>query len=290
MKIPYETDSATLTPALHMMYSNEIVVSERQARIVDISRYWRTGGTNWPLVAENFDAVVICAGIGTRMDVLLPEHTELAEEHGVPYGTFHIPDPLVNMPEQAHWYLEQPGVRGHKQFFDCECPYVGSREPTSAEGKAYIEVLEDPALYSRAGILKAMGLPSWLKNYKLWIARYLYEGPSYTEQYKTYEPFLEQRGWTVPPGMIGTGLEQNVIGWQFTERGDARFYAANRLTKDPVYVYGMTNADLNASIGDSSEFLRWFIGDEEPEPDPEPTGCNVFMAKIAKIVDEWKEQ
>lgn len=238
----------------------------RRARILDNSRYWRMGGTNWPLVKENFDAIFICAGIGFREDILLREHIGYAKEHGVPFGTFHIPDPLQNMQEQARFYMELPGVADHPMVFDWERPYTASHEPSAGEAEEYLETLDTDWIYSRWEILDRIGKPSWLKSKKLIIARYLYEGPSYTNQYRRFEPFFEQRG-PVSPEMVGTGFESAVVAWQFTERGDARYYAANIYTKDPVYVYGMVNCDLTASVDDVDVFMG-MMGSDGGEEDP----------------------
>ena len=105
-------------------FADVVVLPERQARVVDISRYWRTGGIDWPLLKVNFDAVIIAAGVGFKSDVLLLEHTEKAVEHDVPYATFHIPDPAMDMAEQAHFYSELPNVKKCKVFGDWEPPYL----------------------------------------------------------------------------------------------------------------------------------------------------------------------
>ena len=262
------------TDSYPQSFANAVELPERQARIVDISRYWRTGGIDWPRLKENFDGVVICAGVGMRQDTLLVEHGELAKEHEVPYNTFHIPDPLQNMKEQAAFYVELPGVKDAKPWFDWERPYIGSRPPNAREALDYVLKLEilghTPGIYSRWDILVGAGLPSWLSLYYLWIARYLYEAPAYTSQYQRYEPFFEQRGWTLPKD-TPDHLRDNVIGWQISDRGDAQYYCANRLTADPINVYGMTNADLNVSIKPVGEFMKIFTGHSEPEPDPPPT-------------------
>jgi len=262
------------------------MVEERQARVVDISRYWRTGGINWPLLAENFDAVIMSAGVSFKMDVLLPEHTELAEEHNVPYATYHIPDSNMNMPEQAQFYSELSGVKGHKVFADVEIPYTGGDLPTAAEMLSYLMALDNftnqfSCIYSRIEILKRLGFPAWLFERDLWIAQYIYENYEDRIQYFKFEPFLDRFGMKVPPSVVGTGLEENVQLWQFTEYGDARFYCANRLTADPINVYGMTRADLNVSMLSCENFLDWFILGESI---PEPEGCNVLLAKLAALL------
>lgn len=289
--ITIPTDAHEADPMAWSLADAYAVEPKRQARILDISRYWRTGGTNWEKVKLQFDGVVICAGIGMREDILLPEHIGYANEHKVPWATYHIPDPLQNMVEQAQWYAERPGgIKEKRMFADWERPYTSSREPTAAEMLAYLVRIKalaklQPAIYSRWEILKRMGPPVWLSQFKLWIARYLWA--SGTElQYTRYEPFLAERGWKLPPEMYGTGLEGNVIGWQFTECGDAQYYAANRLTADPVYRYGMTNADLNVSTIPHDEFMAWFWpqGDTPDPVDPPVEPCCICKA-WAKVRD-----
>ena len=270
---------------------------ERQARVVDISRYYRTGGINWPRLKEQFDGVVICAGVGFREDILLPEHIGYAKDHGVPYNTFHIPDPLQNMDEQAHWYVELPGVKEAKPWFDNECPYKLSREPTREEADTYQYALDKyhpmaPGEYSRWEILERQGLSERLVMYHIWIAHYLYEGPEYKEKYKRYEPFFEQRAWRYPPN-TPEYLKPLVIGWQITDTGDARHYCANRLTKDPVYRYGMTNCDLNVSTIPHKEFMEIFTGQQEPEPPPpndDPCGCGVIIKETAVLLEQCADR
>ena len=255
-----------------------------QARVVDISRYWRTGGIDWPRLKENFDAVIMSAGVGFNSDVLLPEHTEKSIEHDVPYATFHIPDPSKDMAEQAQFYAELPGVKTCKVFGDWEKPYQSGRLPDQVEFHYYLTALDsyaeqDAAVYSRMEIIKRMGLPDYLKKRDLWLAQYIYE--IYTETTKTkfrkFEPWLERFAWKLLPAVNGTGLEENVRIQQITDTGDARFYCANKYTADPKYVYGMTNADLNVSVDEVSNFLAWFGGKQQPKPEPEPNpeteGC-----------------
>jgi len=276
-------------------FANATELPERKARIVDISRYWRTGGIDWPRLKENFDAVIIAAGVAFNGDVLLPEHTEKADEHDVSYATYHIPDPAKNMAEQAHFYAELPGVKTHRAFADWEAPYSGGKEPTAAQMLSYLMALDNSAeqtagIYSRMEILKRMGLPVWLHDRDLWLAQYIYEFYVDAMQYRRFEPFLERFGMRVPPSVDGTGLEENVVLWQFTEYGDARFYCANRLTEDPKYVYGMTNADLNVSMMGYDAFMKWFNigGVVEPPPTPQPCGCCDVLSQIATIVEKWR--
>ena len=289
----------TTEPDTRWTVCNVFEQPERQARIIDISRYWRTGGIDWSLLKGNFDAVIIAAGVGFKSDVLLLEHTEKAVEHDVPYATFHIPDPAMDMAEQAHFYSELPEVKTHKVFGDWEPPYKGSREPDQVEFLYYLIALDgyteqEAGVYSRIEIIKRMGSPDYLKKRDLWLAQYIYE--IYTEakkvKYRKFEPWLERYAWKLLPAVIGTGLEENVKIQQFTDFGDARFYCANRITADPKNVYGMTSADLNVSVGEYREFMKWFVMGAvvpEPPPEPEPTGCNAFMAQVAAVVDKWRE-
>lgn len=240
-----------------------------RAKIVDINRYFRTGGINWSNLKKNFDGCVICAGVGVRKDVLLDEHVEKSLEYGVPYTTYHIPDPLQNMVEQAYFYHELPGTKQHKRFGDWEIPYSGSREPTAAEFYSYLCKLEEldddqPGIYSRMEILVRMGLPSWLKKYKLWLGQYLWDEKKYPlhVKYRYYDDFLAQREYVLPPSVIGTGMESSTVGWQLTDAADAQSYCANRLTNDPVNVYGMTNVSLSLSCIEKDEFMKWFVGDQ----------------------------
>jgi len=270
----------------------------RQARIVDISRYWRTGGIDWPRLEKNFDGVVIAAGVGFRKDVLLSEHVDCANAHNVPYNTFHIPDPLKNMTEQAQWYSEQYGVANAKPWFDNERPYIGSREPTKSEADEYQYALDnyhplEPGEYSRWEILIRQGLSPRLKKHKLWIAHYLWDLDRLSEDVKTYqryEPFFEQRALDYPPNTLDEYLD-SVIAWQITHTGDARYYCANEITKDPVYMYGMTNADLNVSTIPACEFMLMFWQDEQEPPPPddpeEPCKCCDVLKKIYELAKRY---
>lgn len=268
----------------------------RQSRIVDISRYWRTGGIDWPRLKENFDGVVICAGIGMRMDVLLPEHTDKANEVGVPLNTYHIPDPLQNMKEQAHWYTEQYKVTENRAWFDNEKPYLASREATMAEADYYVSSLDSYhplqcGEYSRWDILIRQGLSPRLKTHKLWIAHYLYDLERYAAglvplTYLRYEPFFEQRAWKLPP-YTPDEYKDSVIGWQITSTGDARFYCANEKTDDPVYIYGMTNADLNVSVIPHTEFMPFFSPNIVVEPEEPGTVCSV-LSIISDVIQGLK--
>ena len=288
------TTHFTTTESYPQSFANAVELPERQARVVDISRYWRTGGIDWPRLKGNFDAVIIAAGVGFQADALLPEHTEKAEAHDIPYATFHIPDPAKDMAEQAQFYAEQPGVKGHRVFGDWEAPYRGSREPNQVEFLYYLTALDHHAeqnagIYSRMEILKRMGLPDWLHGRDLWLAQYIYEFYADALQYRRFEPFLERYPMRVPPSANGTGLEENVVLWQFTEKGDARHYCARRLTEDPKYVYGMTNADLNVSTMEYRNFMKWCGWQQEPEPppEPEPEKCCICQAwgRVKELAD-----
>ena len=65
------------------------VAEEPQARWVDISFWYRTGGIDWERLRDTTDGVIIRAGQGYYgYDELLTEHVDKANEAGVPYHTY----------------------------------------------------------------------------------------------------------------------------------------------------------------------------------------------------------
>ena len=242
----------------------------RQARVVDISYYYRTGGINWPRLKENFDFGIIRAGVDLWPDPLLREHVDNADAYDFPYATYYFIDPDRPVDLQAAHYASAYGVKGHRMFYDWEKPWRGGRIPSAQESYNFLKALEDktgerPKIYSRGNIFEANGDPRWLGEYELWISQYW-------KPYRTYGEFLVDFEWKLPPDIRDKHYAQNCILWQFTEKGDARYYLSNATTNDPDpdCKKGVLSADLNVSMADVRSFLKSMGETYSPLPPPPP--------------------
>jgi GH25 family lysozyme M1 (1,4-beta-N-acetylmuramidase) len=250
-----------------------------QARIVDINVYYRMGGVDWEKLKSNFDAAILQAGVGLWANPLLGEHVEGAQAHGVPYMTYHIPNPLAGtMAEQVDFYLSLEGVKGARTCIDIEKPNRLTRCITEAEAHTYVRRIEavtgcQPMVYTNPSILGTiLQGAAWLENYWLWVAQYYYEfGFPLYSKYTGYEAFLKRYANTGPAGVRNTLLQARTVLWQFTDKGNAQDLCARWLTNDPQYPRGITDCDLNVSTIEREAFLGLLSG-VEPAPEPPPAG------------------
>jgi GH25 family lysozyme M1 (1,4-beta-N-acetylmuramidase) len=250
-----------------------------QAKIVDIHRYYRSGGVDWGKLKANCDAVIISAGVGLVESPLLREQVRGAQDHDVPYATYHIPSPNAgSMSNQAAAYLNGYGVRDALTCIDVEPPSKNVRCVNSQESLAYIHHIEDrtarqPLVYSNPKYIKeALGNPAWLKEYWLWIAQWLYRIWLLTF-YPDFDTFLAKYACAFPPYVRGTALLEKTVLWQFSAKGDAQRLCASALTQDPIYRYGIKDADLDISTIPKDNFLNLLgLISPSPEPPPEPAG------------------
>jgi GH25 family lysozyme M1 (1,4-beta-N-acetylmuramidase) len=249
-----------------------------QARLVDIHRYYRTGGVDWQKLKANFDAVIISAGVGLAPNPLLREQVDGAIAHDLPYATYFIPSPNYSMYVQTDHYLGLYGVRNACTFVDIEPPSKGIRCINDIESLACLHRIEDktgkrPLIYSNPQYInEAIHRPIWLPDYWLWIAQWVYEiWP--IKLYWYFESFLKRNANTYPPYVRKTAYQPKTILWQFTCKGNAQALCASARTNDPIYQYGVKDADLNVSTIDKAAFLSLLgvIG-PSPEPPPEPEG------------------
>jgi len=96
--------------------------------------------------------------------------------------------------------------------------------------------------------------PSWLSDYWLWIAQWPYKiyGISL---YSDYESFLLKYADLYPPFVRDKVYRDKTVLWQFTCKGDAQRYCANKYTGDPTYPGGIKDCDLNVTLIDKAAFL-----------------------------------
>jgi GH25 family lysozyme M1 (1,4-beta-N-acetylmuramidase) len=243
-----------------------------QARVVDVHRYYRTGGIDWDKLKVNFDAVIISAGVGMNANPLLPEQVSGAVAHGVPYMTYHLPSPIFPMSTQVEFYLGLYGVKDSATCIDIEPPVSNGsiRCINAAEALAYIKAVENatgkkPIVYSNPkNINEAIKRPTWLADYWLWIAQWPYD--ILTSLFRNYDRFLAKYANAYPPFVKGTVWQANTLLWQFTCKGDAQALCASATTADPVYKVGIKDADLNVSTLDKSIFLSMLNTPQPPSP------------------------
>jgi len=249
-------------------------MTDRQALGIDINQYARTGGTNFGLAKDHieagvYDFLILKVGLGFNKVDIFEEQMNGCIQHDIPYTTYHFPDPELNMKNQARKYVDWVGTKQRSYIVDIEKPRRDSRPPNRSEMLNYLGELErlinkKPILYSSIAILNSIGFTNDAKGYQLWIAHYLFMKSLWPLQKKLYSKFgdfVKDHAREIPPAARGSGLENNVILWQFSDRGDGRFYLFNRHTNDPRYPDGMENADLNISISKRDDFMEDIFGD-----------------------------
>lgn len=249
-------------------------MATRQALGIDVSHWSRTGGINYELVKEHirngvYDFLIIKVGQGTWQSNLFNEQKENAEQHGIPYTTYHFLDPAEDMRQQARNYVDWVGTNQASYIIDVEKPYGGDRPPNITELQNNIGELirltgKRPVVYSRIDVLRRIGFLGEARQYHLWLAQYLWDLAHYPEehvQYRYFHDFIRDHAWDLPPSVRNTGLEEKVILWQFSEKGKGPHYIFNRRTDDPRFPIGKKSADLNASLIARDEFLELMIGE-----------------------------
>lgn len=261
---PLELFHATLTQMPTPVFEEADV--RRQALIVYLTFYCRTGGVNWPLLCQNFDAAEIRAGQGYYgFDELLHEHVDKSNQYGVPYLTSWQIDNRQDAAQQGRLYARGYGVADHRMSIAFE--RTGGGLATSAQLLTCLmaveyETGERPMIYSRKNLLEEIGDPAWLLNYDVEIAQYPYMRGT-TSMYTTIERFIDERAWTLPPASANT--TGAVEMWQTTRVLRARDYFANAVTNDPVWTSGLLSASFSVSTKkDHSEFIEWLGGTIAP--------------------------
>jgi hypothetical protein len=266
------------------------MTDKRQARVIDIDNYAQTGGTNFDLAAQHirngvYDFLIIKAGLGTEKSRIFDEQRNFAEVAGIPYLTYHLVDPFSpnkenpkeNMKLQASKYVDWVGKDQSKYCVDIELPNEESRLPTRNELNSYLSKLiqltgKRPILYTRVNLITQIsGFMKDAETYPLWIADYVIVKPGEENNeglYRYFDDFLGSHRWTLPPTVRGTNLEKKVILWQFTKKGNG-----------PHYIYeeylgpnkeGKRSADLNVSIKERDEFMKFIFGEIPDLPKATP--------------------
>lgn len=249
------------------------------ARIIDVHRYYRTGGIDWAKVIDSqVDAIIISAGVGMGGDSLLKEQVDGAVAHAIPYMTYHIPSPNFPMRVQAEHYWNLYGVKDAWMCGDLEPPGGGVRCVNQYEAYDYLRVLEDkasrrPLAYTNPKyIIEDLKFPDWLPDYWLWLAQWIYRiWPILF--YSDFESFLAKYTGALPPWVKGKVYQYKTILWQYSAKGNAQKLIASYRTNDPVFQFGIKDADLDVSIIDKADILCMMQqGQIDPTPPPTPQG------------------
>ena len=260
-------------------------MSDRQALGIDINEWSRTGGVNYDLVKRHiragvYDFLIIKAGLGNNQSPLLEEQKREAERHGIPFVTYHLLDPGVDIKEQTRKYVEWVGTGETAYILDVESPYRGHQPPNRAEVLRSIDEIarltqKGPVIYSRVGMLDEINFLDEARHFPLWIAQYpwdISQLPSRNVQYQYFHEFTRDFSDMLPPSAHRAGIAGNVILWQFSERGRGRYYLYNANTADPRFPQGLESADLNISIKGRGAFMQLMFGGipaiEEAESQP----------------------
>jgi GH25 family lysozyme M1 (1,4-beta-N-acetylmuramidase) len=263
----------------------------RQAFGIDINEWSRKGGINHDLVLQHYknevyDFLIIKAGLGFLKSILFDEQRQSASRIGIPYSTYHLPDPRLDMREQARKYIDWLGTEEPSYIVDVESPARGVRPPNRQELIIFIDEIEkltrkQPVIYSRMNLLQEIGFLNDARNYPLWIAQYPFDRsllPEKRSQYLYFHDFTRDYEWKLPPSVAGSGLINNVLLWQFSEKGSGPYYIYNRTTADPKFSRGMESADLNISTKGRDELMLALFGVEiglEPKKENNHPGVEV---------------
>jgi GH25 family lysozyme M1 (1,4-beta-N-acetylmuramidase) len=255
-------------------------MAQRQALGIDISHWSRTGGVNYEKVQKyvkegTYDFLIIKAGQGLAESVLLIEQMKGAEQKGIPHTTYYFLDPNIDINKQAKHYVDLVGTEQPSYIVDVELPRSvseGGRLPTRTELLQFLDELErltqkQPIIYSRIQLLRLIRFLTAAKDYKLWIAQYLWDWSLLPQEkvfYRFFSDFLDDYAGTLPPSIRGTNLKKNVLLWQFSEKGDGYHYIFNKRTADPRFTVGKKSADLNVSIQERDIFMQTMFGDTPP--------------------------
>ena len=255
-------------------------MDQRQALGIDISHWSRTGGVNYEKVQQyvkegTYDFLIIKAGQGLAESVLFVEQMEGAEQKGIPHTTYYFLDPNFDIKKQAMHYVNLVGKEQPSYIVDVELPYPvseGGRLPTRTELLTFLDELERltqtrPIIYSRMQLLRLIRFLTAAKNYKLWIAQYLWDSSVLPQEkvfYNFFNDFLDDYAGTLPPSVQGTNLTKNVLLWQFSEKGNGYHYIFNERTDDPRFTVGKKSADLNVSILEREKFMETMFGAAPP--------------------------
>ncbi len=254
---------------------------KRQARVIDIDNNAQTGGTNFDLAVKHiragvYDFLIIKAGLGMEPSEIFDEQRKYAEMYGIPYITYHLPDPATpnpgdqkgNMIQQARKYVDWVGKNQPVYIVDIEYPYKGGMLPSKKALNGYLSEIfkltkKHPIIYTRVNILESIGFIEEAKQYDLWIADYASVKSDVKKergQYRFIEDFLKDYEWTLPVTVKNTKLEKNVVLWQFSDAGLGPHYIYNEKTKHPIYQDGKKSADLSVSIKGRDEVLKKLFG------------------------------
>ena len=273
MIFPQPHEVMTTTSMTPLPYA---LSEEPQARWVDISFWYRTGGIDWSRLRNTVDGVIIRAGQGYYgYDALLTEHVDKAVAAGVPYHTYWQLDRRQNIDSQMLTWITGHGVAGHKKMLAIE--YCGGQLATASECLKAFALLEDNTDddvygYSRVRLLlQDLGDPEWVKDYRWLIAQYPYV-PYTSNQYTRFEEYLTDHEYELPADIEKFGAYHiDVVAQQFTSKLDAQFYFANAKTEDPNYSVGMKSGDGIVSMEPYTKAMEWFLGELiPPPPDPPP--------------------
>lgn len=248
-------------------------MTNRQALGIDINEWSRTGGINYELVEKHiregeYDFLIIKAGLGTYQSPLFQEQKREAERRGIPFLTYFLLDPGLDMKEQVRRYVDWVGTEETTYILDVESPRRGHRPPNRSEVLRSVDEImrltkKRPVLYSRVQVLDEIGFLDEVRHFDLWIAQYPWDIsklPSRSEQYQYFHDFTRDYADTLPPSALRIDIGENVILWQFSERGRGPYYIYNPTTRDPRFVNGLETADLNISIKGREEFMQQMFG------------------------------
>lgn len=237
-----------------------------QAKVLDLNRYWRTGGANWDFIQGYYDAVIFCANVGNKQDALLEEFGEEVTKRKIPYMTYSIPDHTELPSVAAEFYVSLPYVLDGIPIGDVEPMRKGGPLGTEYFYRKFFEHLDsfhtiEALYYSNYNNTNKLGNPQWIKQRRVWWAEYPYhwDGWRYIK-YRDYS-FLDDKPWWLPKWASRLGITP--ILHQFTDYGDGQKLGANEKTNDPFYKDGIKSVDLNVSLIDVLEFMQLW-------PDAEP--------------------
>ena len=260
--------------------------SRDQGWLFDSTVYCRIGGLDpQKILANNFAGILIQSGRGTEIVDTLQDQIDVAEICNLPYGIWHIPDPLDGpMSVQANLVMDQPRVKGHLFFGDFERRYTNNPASMASpsQGLDFLNAIDDingraSWGYSNPNNLKNVWkMPDWVYDRDWWIAEY----PSSSWEY--YEDFLQYYAWKTPRHFSDDAeFTKRIKIWQWTMYGKAQYYYAS--TTLPSGGSGIKGGDLDIAMMTKEEVQELLKPSNEPEiPDPS-CDCDALEKRLEAV-------
>ncbi len=249
-------------------------MTNQQGRIIDINRWYRTGGIDYPKLKESVqpqNVVIIQACAGTHENELLEEQAEGCLSVDIDIETFGVPAAWKDPVSWADYYMSLPYVMDNPKWIDNEP--TGGTQVNQYQLRKIKERIDSrskgPAgYYSNYPYTNNVGNPAFIKDMDVWWAEYpLHWRLVGWYQYQYFHTYEADKAWWLPKWASRLGITP--IVHQFTEKGRAQHYGAKPFTDDPDNKVGIQSMDLSLTLIDDDEYrTRRFTPYKDVPPVP----------------------